>query len=255
MNYLSKIVIGILVSLLSVPALAKPVLNKPIYNPETKTYFELIDASYVYNGQGPNWKEAKEIAEKRYYNNVQGRLAKIPSAQVEMFIRLNLMPNLNTWFGLYYDCGKKNLVWIDGTPMKASSYTNWGNVNWYLGHPGMFCHSSVGSRMPVFLALAETERKWAIQLPAKRWHMLVVEYAADNAKKSDTTAAADEAATTVSNPNSASNLPPTAPTQTPATDKKGASTEAAKPAQPVDLSAKQIPAGTGLPRYNKAMNP
>jgi hypothetical protein len=105
---------------------------------------------------------------------VKGRLAIIPSATTDMFIRLNLQPGGHTWFGLYYDCGSKTLNWITGEKLTSNSYTNWRDP-WYRGQRGMFCR--VGSNiMPVYIAFSDPDRAWAIQLPAKYWGYYLVEY-------------------------------------------------------------------------------
>jgi len=155
-------------------AWSRSIFEKPMYNEETKSYFELVSIAYYNNGVGVTWGKARHLAELRSFGGVQGRLAVIPSAQVDMFIRINFRPDENTWFGLYYDCSLKNLVWVTGEAFPRNGYANWREP-WFRGHQGMFCN--VGeNKMPVFLAFAHPDHAWAIQLPAKWWYYYLVEY-------------------------------------------------------------------------------
>ena len=164
------------VSLLSAStAWSRAVFEKALYNEESKSYFELVNITQYNQGYGVPWFKARQLAERRSFGGVQGRLAIIPSAQVDMFIRLNFRPNHQTWFGLYYDCALKNLVWVTGEPYKRNAYANWRDP-WYRGQKGLFCKVSYDSKMPVYIAFGDPDHAWAIQLPAKYWSFFLVEY-------------------------------------------------------------------------------
>lgn len=162
--------------LMAAAATAKPLIERPVYNDETKSYFELMDITrYNFRGAGVPWFKARKLAERRSFAGVKGRLAVIPSAETDMFIRLTFRPDHHTWFGLYYDCGSRSLVWVTGQKLPASGYTNWREP-WYRGQKGLFCRVSYSNQMPVYIAFSDPDRAWAIQLPAKYWYYYLVEY-------------------------------------------------------------------------------
>src|SRR5690606_20874978 len=90
------------------------------------------------------------------------------------FVRLTFRPDSNTWFGLYYDCGSKTLVYDNGETYPPKGYTNWRDP-WFRGQSGMFCRVN-SNLMPVYLAFSDADRAWAIQLPAKYYYYYLVEY-------------------------------------------------------------------------------
>lgn len=156
-----------------VAAQARPVYEKPVYNPATKSYFELVDGR-SFHGQGPNWEEALRLAQQRNLNGVPGRLAIVRSPETDMFIRLNLRPNQHTWFGLRFDCARKALIWSDGTELKPGEYTNWNPNGWYSSPQWGFC---VGDHlMPAFWPFHSGVRHWMMQRSPKRFYSYVVEY-------------------------------------------------------------------------------
>lgn len=151
----------------------RPVYDKPIYNPESKSYFELVDGRHIH-GQGPTWEQARNMAAERSFGGVQGRLAIIRSPETDMFIRINLRPNQHTWFGLHYDCKQKRLLWTDGTELKKGDYANWNPRGWYASPQWGFC---VGDYlMPAYLPLHSGERHWMMQRSPKRYYTFIVEY-------------------------------------------------------------------------------
>lgn len=151
----------------------RPVYGKPVYNPESKSYFELVDGRPRHN-QGPTWEQAKKYAEESNLNGVPGRLAIIRTPETDMFIRLNLRPNQHTWFGLRYDCRAKALLWSDGTELKPGDYTNWNPNGWYASPQWGFC---VGDHlMPAYWPFHSGVRHWMMQRSPKRYYSYVVEY-------------------------------------------------------------------------------
>lgn len=156
-----------------VAAQLRPVYDKPVYNPESKSYFELLDGRHVH-GQGPTWEQARDLAAQRSFGGAQGRLAIIRSPETDMFIRINLRPNQHTWFGLHYDCKQKRLIWTDGTELKQGDYTNWNPRGWYASPQWGFC---VGDYlMPAYLPLHSGIRHWMMQRSPKRYYTFIVEY-------------------------------------------------------------------------------
>lgn len=151
----------------------RPVFDKPVYNPESKSYFELLDGTHLHN-QGPTWEQARELAAERSFGGTQGRLAIIRTPETDMFIRINLRPNQHTWFGLRYDCKQKRLLWTDETELKQGDYANWNPRGWYASPQWGFC---VGDHlMPAYLPLHSGIRHWMMQRSPKRYYNFIVEY-------------------------------------------------------------------------------
>ncbi len=115
----------------SVSGEAKPLLDTPVYNPETKSYFELIQIGLGYSIRGPSspeigWERARLFAMSRLYKGVPGRLAIVPSASVHEFLRDTFRPDWAAWIGLRYWCRYHKLQWVDGTELKPGSFQMWG---------------------------------------------------------------------------------------------------------------------------------
>ena len=88
-----------------------PKPGKPVYNPETKSYFELrVDLP-----KPPDWNTAVRYARTRRYKGVRGRLAIIKDVQTHSFLQANFDTVGETWIGLRYFCSFRKLVWVDGT--------------------------------------------------------------------------------------------------------------------------------------------
>lgn len=151
-------------------AFAKPVLNKPIYNPETKSYFELVDDLITNGTQGPGWSQARVFASKRYFKGIQGRLGIIRSAKTGMFLATHLRSQKMAWFGLYFDCEIRNLKWVTDEILPQRGYTNWNPENWNIGEG--FCPTN-NSIMPGVIMKGNY---WALQLSGKHYNEYLVEY-------------------------------------------------------------------------------
>jgi hypothetical protein len=156
------------------PALARPVFEKPIYNPESKSYFELIENRQL-ELEGPFWHQARDFAAQKYFKGVQGRLAIIATAQTEMFIKTELRPSESVWFGLYFDCQAKNLKWVTGEELKPGAYSNWDPIHWNHAYNGLFCPEGT-PYMPAFIAMEKNTRYWALILRDKRFYQYLIEY-------------------------------------------------------------------------------
>src|SRR4051812_26537568 len=75
----------------------------PIYNPSSKSYFQLFND----NENPGNWEAAQMRAESKTYKGVRGRLAVIDSAETHDFIlrKFDLTKrNVAVWIGLRYWC-------------------------------------------------------------------------------------------------------------------------------------------------------
>jgi hypothetical protein len=106
-----------------------PVYGKPMYDPASKSYFELVK---VTSQQAPGsaspalpFDKAVHAATGRSFHNTPGRLAIIRSQDTHMFIMQNLRPNEDTWIGLRYLCKTRTLMWANGQPLKKGEFTAW----------------------------------------------------------------------------------------------------------------------------------
>lgn len=93
----------------------------PVYNPVTGHWYERVDAPLT-------WIESKAAAEARSYNDMQGYLATITSAQENWWIVSNLggAETLDHWLGGHLEDGRWK--WITG---ESWSYTNWwSSLGW-----------------------------------------------------------------------------------------------------------------------------
>lgn len=151
-------------------AIAASVINKPIYNPESKSYVELVEDRITNGSQGPGWAEAAKDAERLYFKGVQGRLAVISSARSELFIATMLRPTGPTWFGVYYECENRRLRWVTGETLKKGAYANWDPAFWFIGQ--IFCPNNSG----IMPGLISNGIYWALQMPAKHYNYYLVEY-------------------------------------------------------------------------------
>jgi len=117
------------------PVTAEPLYNKPVYNPETKSYFELFatnpEAARTRLSGGTaqwKWRDAYRVAASRSYNGVRGRLAIVPSQSVHQFLRNTFEPNISAWIGLRYWCKFHKLQWVDGTLPESGAFAIWGPI-------------------------------------------------------------------------------------------------------------------------------
>jgi hypothetical protein len=105
-------------------------LIKPIYNPETKSYFALVDITTPgINSDGNHWEAARDIAAGMLFKGVHGRLAIVKDIKIHEFFLLNFHPRQETWIGLRYLCARQQLQWADGTYWAPGSFQAW-DANW-----------------------------------------------------------------------------------------------------------------------------
>ena len=106
-------------------------INTPVYNPETKSYFELArnvkDPKYPEWRQTYQWPVAKVMASKREFKGVKGRLAVVQSKQTNDFLRETFKPDGPAWIGLRYWCFYHKLEWVTGEVIEPGDYQNWEN--------------------------------------------------------------------------------------------------------------------------------
>lgn len=96
-----------------------PQQSAPVYNPSTKSYFQLFDD----NVNPGNWEAARLRAATKVYKGVHGRLAVVDSLETHKFILKNFGLNwreASVWIGLRYWCSVRLLQWEGGLPYSPS---------------------------------------------------------------------------------------------------------------------------------------
>jgi len=112
---------------------AQPLYDTPVYNPETRSYFELVKVTKGYSIRGANipaitWSNARKLARSRFYKGVRGRLAVVKSQSVNDFLRQTFKPDEKTWIGLRYWCAYNKLQWVTGEFHPLTAYANWDRI-------------------------------------------------------------------------------------------------------------------------------
>jgi hypothetical protein len=169
-----------------------PVVNKPVYNPETKSYFELfrpdqraVDLAGASTVRPDlvdiNWEDARLIAASRLFRGVRGRLAVVKTEQTNQFIIKSLRPAAGNaaWIGLRFMCSGRTLQWIDGELWPLTAYANWAPIwNRPTGSPEGRTRIECGpfAYLPVHYWGADGGFKWNANGPAKRFYHLIIEY-------------------------------------------------------------------------------
>ena len=116
---------------LTVPTSTHAATSAPVYNPETKSYFQLFDD----NVNPGNWMAARNRANSKSYKGTKGRLALIESRPTHEFVLKNLKISAPTWIGLRYWCKFRKLQWETKRPFSPSEtayFAPWHSP-WYRG--------------------------------------------------------------------------------------------------------------------------
>src|SRR3546814_21041878 len=109
--------IAIICLFFSGPLLAAdlPLPRTPIYDPHSKSYFQIFDDN-VHPG---NWEAARSRAGMKAYKGVRGRLAVIDSAETQKFLLRAFdldRRHISVWIGLPTVSSARLLKWDDGRP-------------------------------------------------------------------------------------------------------------------------------------------
>jgi hypothetical protein len=108
-----------------------PLYNKPVYDPATKSYFELYYPDSGVSAEQARtytWTDAAELAQMQVFKGVHGRLAVVKTRQIDEFLIETFRPASYEWIGLRYVCGMNVLQWVTGEIWPLTSYANWGPV-------------------------------------------------------------------------------------------------------------------------------
>lgn len=96
-----------------------PFPNIPVYNPDSKSYFQLFGD----NENPGTWEAARQRAAMKTFKGVQGRLAVVDSAAIHNFVlrTFNLTQRkAAVWIGLRYWCAAHLLQWGTDRPFEPS---------------------------------------------------------------------------------------------------------------------------------------
>ena len=110
-------------------SVAAPLYNKPVYDPATKSYFELYfpdPEAQPDSVQSFTWDQAVETAKEQWFKSVRGRLAVVKTRATNNFLLKTFRPDHNAWIGLRYRCDARVLQWVTGEIWPLTSYANWG---------------------------------------------------------------------------------------------------------------------------------
>ncbi|MDH3944919.1 MAG: C-type lectin domain-containing protein [Anaerolineae bacterium] len=165
---------------------AEPLYHTPVYNPETKSYFELVRVAVGSSirwaeGAEATWATSQRLASTRTHKNVRGRLAVVKTKQVNDFLRDTFKPDHAAWIGLRYYCHFNKLQWVTGETHPHSAYSNWDRV-W--NHAGgrdsglgsTKCGKSADHYWPVHYWSDKGGFRWNANGPVKEWYSFFVEY-------------------------------------------------------------------------------
>lgn len=142
---------------------------KPIYNPESKSYFELrVDLP-----KPPNWQTAVRYARTKFYKGVRGRLAVVKDLQTHSFLQANFDVREEAWIGLRYFCSFRKLVWENGEEQPRRAFKMWAK-RWH--RTDIRCGNNRIQYMPIYYLPNSKGFKWQASGPAKYFVSYFVEY-------------------------------------------------------------------------------
>ncbi len=142
---------------------------KPIYNPHTKSYFELrVDLPMP-----PNWSTANKYARTRIFKGVRGRLAVVKDIETHSFLKANFEAKEEVWIGLRFFCSVRKLVWVNGEVHPRNAFKVWAK-KWY--RTKYKCSTNNFKWMPVYYLPTAKGFRWQAPGPQKYYASYLVEY-------------------------------------------------------------------------------
>ncbi len=151
--------------------------DPPIYNPASKSYFQLLKQTT----KKQNWGSAHRAALSRTFKGVRGRLAVIDRPETHQFILQNFDLSREVWIGLRYWCSFRMLQWNDLLPYSPSDpgrFHAW-HPQWYRNAQTTCAAwwSKKRAYMPFYYqSLGERNARWQASGPAKYFTRFLVEY-------------------------------------------------------------------------------
>lgn len=159
-------------------SLSEQLLNTPVYDPGSKSYFELVNGLNLQNckgnacNEGPNWNEADKLANARAYKGVNGRLATVQSIETHFFLERTFQPKWDSWIGLRLWCGRHVLQWSDGQNLKPGSFQAW-DKQW--SHDSFTC-TEASQFAPIAYSSISEGFRWFAMGHKKRYYSFFVQY-------------------------------------------------------------------------------
>jgi len=105
-------------ALAQTPTPKGPLWNTPVYNPDTKSYFEMKHFPVGYSNANPTtsdharWEWAMRLARTFTHKGARGRLAVLRNAAALRFVERAFRPKVQVWIGLRYWCSVHRLQWV-----------------------------------------------------------------------------------------------------------------------------------------------
>ncbi len=150
--------------------------DPPIYNPASKSYFQLLKQTT----KKQNWGSAHRAALSRTFKGVRGRLAVIDRPETHQFILQNFEVNEEIWIGLRYWCRFRMLEWNGLRPYSPGDpghFQAW-HQQWYRKTPS--CSSWRGNDQAYkpfyYQPLGGMNARWQASGVAKAFPRYLVEY-------------------------------------------------------------------------------
>lgn len=158
---------------------AEPLPLSPIYNPASKSYFQLFDD----NEHPGNWQAARARAQMKAFKGVRGRLAVIDSPETHDFVVKSFDLNkrgVSVWIGLRYWCSARLLQWEGHRPFSPrdpDSFRLW-HSQWSRSDQNAcsFTGSAKVGYAPVYYRTMSGITRWQAVGAAKYFSYYLVEY-------------------------------------------------------------------------------
>jgi hypothetical protein len=119
----------LLTSLAAASAFADPGISKPVYDPASKSYFEMVDVDTPkyspYNTLETPWEGAVKLAQERTFKGARGRLAVVKNAETHQFLLRTFQPHREVWIGMRFWCGVNQVQFVDGTMLAKGTFAAW----------------------------------------------------------------------------------------------------------------------------------
>ncbi|WP_299614801.1 C-type lectin domain-containing protein [Pelagibius sp.] len=150
--------------------------DPPIYNPASKSYFQLLTTT---GGQG-YWGSALEQARAQVFKGVRGRLAVVDTSETHEFIMKQFDMSNPIWIGLRYWCSFRMLEWVGLRPYSPTDPGHFHQWHPQWARHGQGCvPGSSGPRayMGVYYQpLGKQTARWQAARAGKGFSLYLVEF-------------------------------------------------------------------------------
>jgi hypothetical protein len=156
--------------------------DTPVYNPATKSYFELVlvrTTKYSYrNSPDIRWEQAEQAAGEMAYKGVKGRLAVVDDLETHEFLMRTFQPTVAAWIGLRYWCGVNRLEEVTGKFITKGMFQIWAQPWDHSVHIGCqeYKANKIREYMPVYYLPLNEGFRWAAQGWHKAYYAYFVEF-------------------------------------------------------------------------------